>query len=200
MKRLQPTDRGEAPFLYDAGTLTTVHPLVIGIRHTSDAVTLSSRVRGIITDVEPDLRLVAVRSLEDLTWAEDLPGVVASSAIASTVTLGLVLSAFGIFSLMSVSVARRTKEIGLRAALGATPSRLLRGVFVRALVLVCSGIAVGNAVLLLFVYLSDEVSFGLVYKALLGTSAIMLTVGLVACIEPARRALRIAPTDALKEA
>ena len=197
---MQPTDRGEAPFLYDAGTLTTVHPLVIGIRHTSDAVTLSSRVRGIITDVEPDLRLVAVRSLEDLTWAEDLPGVVASSAIASTVTLGLILSAFGIFSLMSVSVARRTKEIGLRAALGATPSRLLRGVFVRALVLVCSGIAVGNAVLLLFVYLSDEVSFGLVYKALLGTSAIMLTVGLVACIEPARRALRIAPTDALKEA
>lgn len=197
---MQPTDRGEATFLYSAASLASARPLVMGIRHKSDAATLATRVRALIAEVDPDLRLVDVRSLEELAWKQDLPGVIASSAIASVVALGLILSAFGIFSLMSVSVARRTKEIGLRAALGATPGRLLRGVFVRALGLIGSGIAAGNAVLLLFVYLSEEVSLGFVAQALMGTSAIMLTVGLLACIEPARRALRIAPTDALKEA
>ena len=197
---MQPTDNGEAPFVYSAASLTTARPLVMGIRHTSDAATLAPRVREIIAEVDPDLRLVDVRSLADLTWAQDLPGVVASGAVTGVVLLGLILSAFGIFSLMSVSVARRTKEIGLRAALGATTTRLLGGVFMRALMMIGSGIAVGNAVLLLFVSLSDEVTIGYVAPALIGTSAIMLTVGLLACVEPARRALRVQPIEALREA
>jgi ABC-type lipoprotein release transport system permease subunit len=63
-----------------------------------------------------------------------------------------------------------------------------------------AGIAAGNGVLLLIVALSPEISLADVTGALLGTSAVMLIVALLACIEPARRALRIAPTDALKEA
>jgi ABC-type antimicrobial peptide transport system permease subunit len=101
---------------------------------------------------------------------------------------------------MSVSVARRTREIGLRAALGAGQGRLLAGIFSRALVLVGSGVASGNAVLLLFVALSDEITLADVGEALLVTSAVMLAVGLLACAAPARRALRINPTEALKEA
>lgn len=101
---------------------------------------------------------------------------------------------------MSVSVARRTREIGLRAALGATPARLLAGIFSHALVLIGSGIAAGNGVLLLFVTLGTDLDLADVAGPLLTTSAVMLTVGLLACAEPARRALRIHPTDALKEA
>jgi putative ABC transport system permease protein len=110
------------------------------------------------------------------------------------------LSAAGIFALMSVSVSRRRREIGLRAALGASQQRLLANIFSRALVLVGSGVLAGNAVLMLFVFLEEEITVADVADALLVTSAVMLTVGLLACIEPARRALRIAPTDALKEA
>jgi putative ABC transport system permease protein len=101
---------------------------------------------------------------------------------------------------MSVSVARRTREIGLRAALGASPKRLLAGIFTRAVRLVGAGIAAGNAVLLLFVAIEPEVTLGAVVEALVVTSTVMLAVGLLACVEPARRALRIQPTDALKEA
>jgi ABC-type lipoprotein release transport system permease subunit len=54
-------------------------------------------------------------------------------------------------------------------------------------------------VLLLFVWLEPELTLGAIYDALLVTSAVMLTVGLLACVEPARRALRIHPIDALKE-
>ena len=124
---------------------------------------------------------------------------VGAAAIAAVVSLGLFLSAAGIFSLMSVSVARRTREIGLRIALGATPMRVIGHVFSRALVLVGTGVAAGNAVLLLLVALSREIAFREVGDALATTSAIMLSVGLLACVEPARRALRIHPTDALKE-
>jgi putative ABC transport system permease protein len=113
---------------------------------------------------------------------------------------GLFISAAGIFSLMSVSVARRTREIGLRTALGASRARLLAGIFSRALVIIGSGIAAGNLVLVLFVTLLDEVSIRDVAEVLVMTSSVMLVVGLLACVEPARRSTRIQPTDALKEA
>ena len=76
-----------------------------------------------------------------------------------------------------------------------------RGIFSRAFVLVGSGVAAGNLVLMLIIvrsrtrWISADVP-----AALLTTSAVMLSVGLLACVEPARRALRIQPTDALKEA
>ena len=140
-----------------------------------------------------------MRPLDDLAWRQDVPQMVMAGAITTIVGLGLFLSAAGIFSLMSVSVARRTKEIGLRAALGATQGRLLAGIFSRALVLIGGGIAPATPCLLI-VALSDEVDLAEFSGALLLISAVMLTVGLLACVEPARRALRIQPTDALKEA
>ena len=196
---MQPTDRGEAPFIFRAATLATARPVVMGIRITGDPAALAQRVRTIALDVDPALRLGDVRSLEDLAWEQDVPATVAASAVVGIVTLGLFLSAAGIFALMSVSVARRTREIGLRAALGATPTRILAEIFRRAIVLIGSGVAAGNAVVLLFVYLSDEATVAMVDDLLVKTSAVMLTVGLLACVEPAIRALRIQPTDALKE-
>ena len=68
--------------------------------------------------------------------------------------LVLFLSAMGIFSLMSVSVSRRTREIGLRAALGANPRHVLAGILSRAMVLMGSGITAGGALLLLVVALA----------------------------------------------
>ena len=114
--------------------------------------------------------------------------------------MGLLLAAVGVYGVTAYAVGRQTREIGLRSALGASQTRLLAGIFSRALVLVGSGIAAGNAVLLLFVTLEPELEVTDVVDALLVTSAVMLGVGLLACAEPARRALRIAPADALKEA
>ena len=197
---MQPTDRGEAPFIFVPATLATARPVVMGIRLSGDPAALAQRVRTIAGDVDPALRLGDVRSLEDLAWEQDVPQAVVASTIAGVVTLGMFLSAAGIFALMSVNIARRTREIGLRAALGATRVRILGEIFRRAIVLIGSGVAAGNAVVLLFVYLSEEATLGMVDDALLTTSAVMLTVGLLGCVEPALRALRIQPTDALKEA
>ncbi|MBA3637683.1 MAG: ABC transporter permease [Acidobacteria bacterium] len=197
---MTPTDLGEAPYLFRPVAAATAYPLVMGVRSAGDPAALAPRLRVIAAAVDPGLRLDDLRSVEDLAWRVDVPAMVAAGAITTVVVLGLFLSAAGIFSLMSVSVARRTREIGLRAALGASPARLLRGIFARALILVGSGIAAGNAVLITIVTLSTEVDLATVSSVLAATSAVMLVVGLLACVEPARRALRIQPTDALKEA
>ena len=73
--------------------------------------------------------------------------VMVGAQIAVTV-LVLFLSALGIFSLVSISVSRRTREIGLRAALGATPRQVLARIVSRALTLMGSGIAAGGALLM----------------------------------------------------
>jgi predicted permease len=196
---MTPTDLGEAPYLFRAVGPATAVPLIMGVRGGGDHAALAQRVRAIAADLDPSLRVDEVQSLDRLAWKVDLPAMIAAGAIVLIVALGLFLSAAGIFSLMSVSVARRTREIGLRAALGASPRRLLAGIFSRALALVGSGIAAGNGVLLLFVTLSDEVALADVLAALLTTSTVMLVVGLMACAEPARRATRIQAMDALKE-
>jgi hypothetical protein len=196
---MTPTDLGEAPYAFHAASAATLNPAVLGVRVNDNPVTLAPRLRDIAAALDPGLRLDEMRSLEDLAWRVDLPQIAVAGTITGIVCLGLFLSAAGIFSLMSVSVARRTREIGLRSALGATPARLLAGIFSRAIVLVGSGVIVGNAVLLLLVIPSD-LEVAEVTNALLTTSAVMLAVGMLACIEPARRALRIQPTDALKDA
>jgi predicted permease len=197
---MTPTDLGEAPYVFRPVSASTTYPLVMGVRVAGDPTAFAPRLRSIAAALDPGLRVDNVYSLDALAWRVEMPGMVAAGAIAAIVSLGLFLSAAGIFSLMSVSVARRTREIGLRAALGASPGRLLRSIFSRALTLIGSGIAAGNAVLIIVVTVSDEVALSEVATALVTTSAVMLVVGLLACVEPARRALRIHPTDALKEA
>lgn len=195
---MTPTDLGEAPYVYRAVSAATANPMVMGVRTTGDPASLAPRLRSIAAQLDPGLRLDEVRTLDEFVWREDAPNLMVTGASGAIVALGLSLSAGGIFSLMSVSVARRTREIGLRAALGASPRRLLAGIFTRALILVGSGIVAGNLVIMLAVTLGGDLSD--LPAELPITSAVMLTVGLLACVGPARRALRIQPADALKEA
>ena len=196
---LTPTDFGEAPYLFRATTPAAASTLVLGIRVAGDAKALAPRLRDISIGLDPGLRLGHVHSLEDLVWQEDVPMMLGAVAVIAVVSLGLFLSAAGIYALMSVSVARRTREIGLRIALGASQTVLVRSVVYRAAVLVGSGVLAGNGLLLFFIWQSSEASLANMLAPLAGTSAVMLAVGLLACVEPARRALRIQPIEALKQ-
>ena len=109
------------------------------------------------------------------------------------VFLVLMLSATGIHALMSFTVARRTREIGIRAALGAQHGRLLAAIFSRAFVQIGAGIVVGSG-------LAALAGLGSTRQVvlLIAADAIMLVVGLAACAVPVRRALRIDPMEALR--
>lgn len=201
---MTPTDFGEAPFMFHAASPASAYPLTMAVR-VSNPLALASRVSAIASGLDPRLRLYEMRPLEDVAWRVDIPQMVIAGALVGVVSLGLFLSAAGIFSLVSVSIARRTREIGLRSALGASPSRLLGGVMRRATVLVGSGLVAGNVVVLLSVLvgmlmnLSTRQTLTAVAGTLPLTSALMLMAGLLGCVEPARRAMKIRPADALRD-
>jgi ABC-type antimicrobial peptide transport system permease subunit len=125
----------------------------------------------------------------------------AASLVIFAVTASvLLLSAAGIYAMMSFTVAKRRREIGIRSALGADARHLLVGIFGRASAQIGAGIAVG----LLFAVgierlASGGVTGGRGYVFLPMVAAIMIVVGLFAALGPARRGLAVEPTEALRD-
>jgi hypothetical protein len=192
--------------VFHAASVATVSPLVISVRMRSNAGTLAARLPAIAAGVDGGLSALEARSLDESIWQRDFWMVAPVAAWAGVSALVLLLSAMGLFALMSISVSRRMREIGLRVALGANPRHVLSGIVARAMVLMGSGIMAGGGLVLLFVAIGggptgrptdDVVSFATWIGV---SSAVMLSAGLLACVEPARRALRINPSDALREA
>jgi ABC-type antimicrobial peptide transport system permease subunit len=99
---------------------------------------------------------------------------------------------------MAVAVSRRTREIGIRIALGAARRRVLRTVFARAGRQLGGGIIAGNTLILFLAWRADSLTADLVVSSVI-TSVIMVAVGALACAAPARRALRVQPTEALRQ-
>ena len=199
---LDPDDSGaERPYVFHAASAETVSPLVMSVRVRGHAATLAARLANIATDVDARLVVQDARPVDEWVRRRDMDLIVTAGAQAAVTALVLFLSALGIFSLVSVSVSRRTREIGLRVALGAEPRQVLAGILSRAMVLMGSGITAGGVLLLMLVAENGPMEDVALHARYLGvTSAVMLAACLLACIAPARRALRINATDALREA
>ena len=203
---LDPGEQGdEGAYVFHAASAATVSPLVITVRLRGNPAVLAARLPAIAAGVDTGLSVPEARSLGEWIWQRDSSLVTSVAASAGVSTLVLFLSAMGLFSLMSISVSRRTREIGVRMALGANPRHVLARIAAHAMVLMGSGAAAGGGLVLLSVALGlgptgrpvDDVAS---FAAWIGiTSAVMLGAGLLACVEPARRTLRINPIDALRD-
>jgi ABC-type lipoprotein release transport system permease subunit len=185
------------PVIYHLLRSSTRATVLIRMRG-NDPLPFSSRLRDLTSALDPTLRLRIV------TFSEmKRRGVVAlrlmllgASLLAVTV---LLLSAAGIYAMMSFTVSQRRKEIGIRAALGADARQLLGSIFTKAALQLASGVAVGIVLALLIDRASDGEMLGLLGLRLLPlTALVMVVVGLFATIGPARRSLRIEPTEALR--
>jgi hypothetical protein len=181
------------------------HPLRSSARATAlirvrgnDPLQFSSRLRELTSSLDPTLRLQIVTFSEMKRRA--MIGlrlmVLGSSLVIAT---ALLLSAAGIYAMMSFIVSQRRKEIGIRAALGADAGQLLRSIFTRAALQLTAGIVVGTVLALMIDRASEGEMLGSFGRALLPVTAVVMTiVGLFATIGPARRGLRIQPTEALR--
>jgi hypothetical protein len=155
------------------------------------------RMREIGAEVDPELQL-AMRPLAELYGSLRSASRFAAWSLALVTLSVLLLSAAGIYALMSFTVARRTREIGIRTALGAYPRRILADIFGRVARQLALGLVIGS---LLSGAMFFAVGLGFTRAAALMTAvaAIMLLVGLLAAFGPARRGLRIQPMEALRQ-
>ena len=202
---LDPDDKGdEQPCVFHAATAGAMSPLLMSVRMRGSPAALAARLPVIATMVDARILVPDAQPMED--WIRDMFLMVFLGVEVAVTALVLFLSALGIFSLASVSVSRRTREIGLRVSLGAMPRQVLTGILAQAVVLMASGIVAGAALLLLALALgqgpsgqpSEDIALFSGYLGL--TSAVMLVACLLACIGPATRALRLNPSEALRDA
>jgi len=166
--------------------------------HGNEPLQFSSRLRELTSSLDPTLRL------EIVTFSEmkrrQMIGL-RLMVLGSSLVLGtaLLLSAAGIYAMMSFTVSQRRKEIGIRAAMGADAGQLLRSIFTKAALQLAAGVVTGTVLALMIDVASEGEMLGSFGRALLPVTAVVMTiVGLFATIGPARRGLRIQPTEALR--
>jgi len=159
----------------------------------SDPSGFSNRLRKLAYEVDPLIRLTDVGSLAQADRGEAKWNWVFTSIAWVVGFIVLALSATGIHALMSFTVSRRTREIGIRIALGANPRRIIAGVFRGAFLQIGAGVLIGSALAALGGLGSTREVL-----LLLAADGIMLVAGLLACALPIRRALTIDPTEALR--
>lgn len=192
---------GVAPRLYRAAAIQDL-PVATLVVRTQGGVTpeFAARFRNIAGAVEPTLVLERMQAVTGAWRREQKAFVWLALGIVAVTLSVLLLSAAGIYAMMSFTVARRRREIGIRSALGADPRRILTGVFARASAQLGTGILAG---LLIAGGLDHLVTGDLTgdRAALLlpAVALLMLTIGLAAALGPARRGLAVQPTEALRE-
>jgi predicted permease len=159
------------------------------------------QVRALLREMSPNLPLTVALPLSEVTAIGLVPQRVVASVAGSLGIVGLMLAAIGIYGVTAYAVSRRTREIGIRVALGADEGRVLRLVLGQGLVLAGTGVAVGLALAAVGSSLLESLLYGvrgldpLTFGA---ACALFAGVTLVATYVPARRAIRIDPTVALR--
>lgn len=164
------------------------------LRTSAPPAALAASVHGTITALDARLAIDDLQPLDE-AWRPAQQGAVYIVAGLNLVALVILTFALiGIYSLMSFTVAQRTREIAIRTALGANPRRLLVAIFSRALVQIGGGVLIGAVVIGAAIARTPASALLVV-----GVATAMLLVGVGGCAVPAVRALRIPPTAALKQ-
>ena len=162
---------------------------------------ITGEIRTLVASMNPNLPIVRSQTLDDSVALGLVPQRVAVSVSSSLAIVGLLLAAIGIYGVTAYAVTRRTREIGIRVALGAHRADVVRMVLGQGMSLALIGCAIGlmlaaavSQMLASFLYgipPADPVIFG-------GAAALLTVVGLAACYLPARRATRINAMEALR--
>lgn len=174
----------------------------IGVRTNGNPSSVATGIAAAIRSVNPDYPMTHVRTMDQVVSESLVTDRFTVLVFGTFATLALVLAAIGIYGVMTFSVAQRNHELGIRMALGAGSTQVLRLVVSEGMWAALIGMAIG----LPGVYLVGKTLKGLLYnvgamdvRALIGVALVLLASALVACYVPARRATRIDPLAALRQ-
>ena len=195
-------DESTMDFIYIPLAQHPIPRMVLMLRSTGDPLQLVQPLKDMVRKLDPNLPMLETRSYQDLYLNQAVRGPrIAIDLVGSMGVAGLLLAIAGLYGLVAYNVSRRTREIGLRMALGAASSDVLRLVMGKGLRLVGIGMALGLAMGFAVERLFNSVLFdagGVDFVAYLVVVPSMLVVTMLAAYLPARRASRIAPTEALR--
>jgi len=194
-------DEAPRPFLYTPLAQDWVGFMAVIVETSGDPARFTAPLRGILHDLDPSLRVYEIETLEQYAAESLWKTRWQASLLAAFGGLAMALAAVGLYGVIAYSVAQRTREIGVRLAIGAQRRDVMWMVLGRGLALTAAGIALGIGLsamatrligrLLLGLSPLDPVSFG-------AASLAWLAIAMLAAYVPARRAMRVDPVVALR--
>jgi putative ABC transport system permease protein len=171
------------------------------VRTTADPATLVASIRDVIRSMDRAIPKYEVTPVEDMLYELDAQRRFQLQTLSTFSLIALILAAVGIYSVLSYSVEQRTREIGLKMALGAQPYDVVRSVLAQGMKPVLLGLAIGligalagarmMKSLLYHVPATDPTTFAVI-------AAVLVMVAFLAAYLPARRATKVDPMTALR--
>ena len=187
--------------LHEQADQSVDQPSGILVRTSVEPASIVSAVRQAIWSVDKNQPIARVQTIEEIV-ARQLSVPSQNTALLSTFALlALLLASVGLYGVLSYAVVRRTNEIGVRMALGATSSNILLSFGSRGLKLTLVGLVVGVVLSIIAGRLMTTLFYGFrpdYIPALVTVSFVLLAVATLACFVPARRAAKIDPMEALR--
>jgi putative ABC transport system permease protein len=175
--------------------------MTVVIRTRGDAAAVTSGARNVIRALDPAQPVSDARTMESLIGTSLARARFNTLLLTIFAAIALLLASVGIYGVMAYSVAQRTREIGVRMALGARATDVLRMVVRRGMMLSLAGVAIGVAASLALTRLMETMLFNMSMTDPLtfaGATLLLALVALLACLIPARRAANVDPMVALR--
>jgi hypothetical protein len=161
----------------------------------SDAAASAARLYGLVGAVDPNLRLSEVGTAAEVWAPVQMSERLAGWIFMTVAAIVLMLSVAGIYALMSFTVSRRSREIAIRTAVGASQGRIVRHIFARAVLQLLVGVAIGSVVAVPVLLRGVQIEGP---RSLIIVASLLLAAGTAACLWPVRRALAIDPAATMK--
>jgi putative ABC transport system permease protein len=187
--------------VYVSNEQSPVYGMVLSVRTDVDPLMLQIPITNAIRSVNKDQAVTDIRSLEQIKSASMGGRRIPSILLGVFGAVALILAGIGIYGVISYSVAQRTREIGIRVALGASERSLLRLVLDRGVVLTGAGLVIGLAGAFALTRLMATLLFGVGARdpiTMASVALVLASVALLASYVPARRAMKVDPIVALR--
>lgn len=174
--------------------------MTLAVRTTNDDTSTIRSVRDIVSGLNADATVSEIQTMSAVLSEAASSSRSVTTLFASFAGIAFLLGAIGIYGVISFFVSQRTREIGIRMALGAQPSHVLKMIIREGLSMIVAGIVLGLVAALAFTHFLSSFLYGVSPTdpfALCAVAALFTAVALFACYAPARRAMRIDPVSAM---
>ena len=172
------------------------------VRTRVPPATLGDPIRQAVRSLDDDMAVRSLRSLEESLWFRNWRYRIFGTMFGIFAAIALVLASTGLYAVIAHSVSQRTREIGVRMTLGASPGRILRLVFTQGMVQLATGLALGLAGALATTNVLRAMLVGITSAdpwTFAGVSLVLALACALGCAIPARRAMRVDPLVVLKQ-